>query len=164
VTLCPNYLLAETALALPEHDSYTARELLQMRPLAGLATHEHMLKANAWWQNYLPNASPTGHSVVPQHAGALPAGHGLTRRIAEALLRLPPFDALERWILARKGAELRRQAGGPEAVFDETMCKGHFEAWKEHTRRRLEARLRELQPKLQDSSCSGHRGPLESMP
>src|SRR5690606_38349082 len=35
VTLCPNYLIAESALALPANDYYTARELLQMELIAG---------------------------------------------------------------------------------------------------------------------------------
>ena len=57
VTLCPNFLLAETALALSERDYYTARELLQMQPIYGHEVYNRMLAANAWWRDYLPNAS-----------------------------------------------------------------------------------------------------------
>ena len=56
VTLCPNYLLAESALALPDRDVYTARELLQMRAdRAAQDVYERMLAANAWWRDLLPN-------------------------------------------------------------------------------------------------------------
>ena len=66
------------------------------------------------------------------------------RRATESFLRLPPFDALERWILAHKGAELRRHSGSTEAVFDETVCKGHFDRWRERTHRRLAERMQQL--------------------
>jgi hypothetical protein len=86
------------------------------------------------------------------------------RRAVEALLRLPPFDAVERWILARKGAELRIQASGSEAVFDETMCKGHFDAWRERTQRRLEERMQELELKLPNSNRGHEAEAGESSP
>ena len=139
VTLCPNYLLAETALALGEHDFYTARELLQMRVVAGQATYQRMLDENAWWRTFLPNVVLEG-SVGAMHASPLRN----LRRLIEAVLRMPPSDVLERWVYRRKAAELRRTAGGPEAVYDETMCKGHSDAWKHRTQRRLEERMRQL--------------------
>ena len=57
VTLCPNYLLSESALALSERDPYTARELFQMRPLIGHDVHARMLAANMWCRELLPNWS-----------------------------------------------------------------------------------------------------------
>lgn len=134
--LCPNYLLDENVLALPDRDLYTARELRQMRPVGGHDVYARMLAANAWWHDYLPNAEePVIEPRVPRRS--------LLRRAIEALLSLPPFDRLEAWLLARKGAKLRRDAG-PEAVFDATMCKGHFEGWRERTHRQVEQRVAAL--------------------
>jgi hypothetical protein len=139
-TLCPNYLLAETALALPANDYYTARELLQMQLVSGQAVYERMLAANAWWHIHLPNFTRREERARFATNGRAPS---LLRQGAEWFLRLPPFDAVERWILTHKGEELRRNAGD-EAIFDETMCKGHFDRWRERTQRRLEERMRQL--------------------
>jgi hypothetical protein len=52
---------------------------------------------------------------------------------------------MERWLLRRKGGELRARAGGgSEAVFDETQCKGHFDAHGARLRQALSSRLRRL--------------------
>jgi len=138
VTLCPNYLLAATALAQPARDLYTARELLQMRPLAGLDLYTRMLDANPWWRDFLPNATP----AIASKESSSPS---IARRAAEALLSAPAFDALERWLMSRKAAEFaRRQQPGDETCFDATMCKGHFDAWRGATERRAAERLQSL--------------------
>jgi hypothetical protein len=130
LTLCPNYLLAETALALPERDPYTARELLQMRPIAGYAVYSRMLAANAWCTDLLPNWQPD--AAQPDERP------GLLKRLGEAALGGRLGDALERWFLHRKGRELSARAGANgETVFNEDVCKGHFDAH----RARLEAEL-----------------------
>jgi hypothetical protein len=137
LTLCPNYVLSQSALTLPERDAYTARELLQMRVLAGHGVYAHLLERNAWWFDLLPNWRPAVSNGETKR--------GLVRRLGEWLLGGSLGDALERRLLRRKGAELRAQAeGNAEAVFDETVCKGHFEGH----RARLEASLTERLARL----------------
>lgn len=136
VTVCPNYLLAADALELDHHDYYTARELLQMEPVAGEATYHRMLDVNAWWWQLLPNIEVS----LGREAGDK---RSFLRRGVEALMGTAPFDRLEAWVLARKGAELRRDAG-PEAVFDASMCKGHFGGWRERTRALVDERMQTL--------------------
>ena len=136
-TVCPNYLLSEARLALRNHDLYTARELLQMQPLAGVEVYRRMLAANPWWRDYLPNAAPSAAPVVSDQPS-------LARRAVEALLWTRPFGLLEAWLLRHKGGELRQLSTGDEAVFDETMCKGHFEGWRERSRRTLAERMTAL--------------------
>jgi hypothetical protein len=136
VTVCPNYLLSESALELSERDLYTARELRQMLPLFGHDVYDHMLAANAWWHDVLPNAEPPAEARRS-------STHSFARKVCEWLLRLRPFDRLEAWLLSHKGGELARNAG-PEAVFDETMCKGHFEGWRERTHRLVEERVQKI--------------------
>jgi hypothetical protein len=130
LTLCPNYVLAETALALPERDVYTARELLQMRPVAGHDVYARMLAANAWCAELLPNWRLDSVRVVESR--------GVLTRLGEAVLGGRLGNALERWLLHSKGRELSdRGAGNGEAMFTAEVCKGHFDAH----RARLEAEL-----------------------
>jgi hypothetical protein len=140
ITLCPNYFLSESVLAMLERNYYTARELLQMVPLAGRATHRRMLLENAWWRDYLPNVEPP-----PVATNARPEAPSLARRLAEAILLTPLGDLLESWLLRRKGAELRNLiADNDEAVFDETMCKGHFDGHRQRTEAAVKERLQRL--------------------
>jgi hypothetical protein len=153
VTVCPNYILAESALALPERDYYTARELLQMTPLCGGSVYQRMLAENAWWRDFLPNASPfkaAQSSVRPEapeertHHAADVGGFS-PRSLAEAALRTPVGSLLERWLLRRKARELSSQAdAGDETAFDADVCKGHFEGYRRLTRERVESRMRAL--------------------
>ncbi len=136
VTLCPNYLLSEAALALPERNLYTARELLQMVPAGPTSAYAKMMAENVWCHDQLPNAPMPFLTEKIEPVSTI-------RRVAESLLGTKPFDWLEAWLLSHKGAELRRQAGS-EAAFDQTKCKGHFEAWGERTRGMIEERLQRL--------------------
>jgi hypothetical protein len=138
LTLCPNYLLSESALALSERDPYTARELLQMRPIAGNRVHERMLAANAWCHDLLPNwrVGSVAKNESPSLLG----------QVGEHLFGGRLGDEIERWLLRRKGGELRRDAGGnTEVVFDETVCKGHFDAHRARLEAELSSRLKRLE-------------------
>jgi len=137
LTLCPNYLLAESALSLPERDAYTARELLQMRPVHGREVHARMLRANTWGRDLMPNWQV-------ELAGEGRTG-SLLGRIGERALGGRLGDAIERWLLRRKGRELNSRAGeNGEAVFNETVCKGHFDAHKARLQDELRRRLQRL--------------------
>jgi hypothetical protein len=121
LTLCPNYLLAEDALALPERDVYTARELLQMRPLTGHAVYARMLDVNPWHRDLLPNWQP---QAVPEDRG-----WSVLERLGERVLGGRLGDRLERWLLQRKVRELgSRPDANSETLFGESVCKGHFDA------------------------------------
>jgi hypothetical protein len=138
LTLCPNYVLAEDALALPERDSYTARELLQMQPVSGQDVYVRMLEANPWCLEQYPN----WHADRDQS----PTRRGVLRRLAEAVLGGRLGNALERRLLRRKGRELAAQGtGNGEAVFNEQMCKGHFEAHRSRLEAALAQRMRALE-------------------
>ena len=55
-SLCPNYILAERALHFPDHNLYTAHEVVQMMPLSGLNIYAHIRQINSWTTTFLPNA------------------------------------------------------------------------------------------------------------
>ena len=139
LVLCPNYLLDERCLSLDQHDAYTARELVQMTPVAGGEVHQRMLAANAWFRRFLPNATP------PSAIDAPAAGRFRPSRLFETLLGGRAGDALEGWLRRRKAAELQRQAGdNPEAVFDARVCKGHLNGYRGRTEAAVSRRLKAL--------------------
>jgi hypothetical protein len=138
LTLCPNYLLSESALALRERDLYTARELLQMRLVGGQEVYARMLAENAWTRELLPNWDVA--IETEKEPRSLPA------RLGERLLGGRLGDALERSLQRRKGGELRAQAGDKdEAEFNEDVCKGHFDAHRARLRDALAERMRRLE-------------------
>ena len=56
--ICPNLMLSEEALEFPDHDLFTAHEIVQMKPIFDRGnTCQKFLQANSWIKNFLPNAS-----------------------------------------------------------------------------------------------------------
>jgi len=54
-TLGLNYIVDEDGLALPEHDLFTAAEIVGLRPLAGGPSYLRFVEANAWVAERFPN-------------------------------------------------------------------------------------------------------------
>ncbi|MCI0393709.1 MAG: hypothetical protein L0332_08810 [Chloroflexi bacterium] len=134
VDLCPNYFLSERALVFQERNLYTARELVQMVPIAGLATYQKMRQVNGWVADFLPNALDRPRTLAAELPAA-PDRAALWRTLAELALRTPPGGWLERWEMARKIRKFTRRHGGDETAFSADWCKGHFHS---HGRRTLE--------------------------
>lgn len=138
--LCPNYFLSEHALAIHEQTLYTAHELVQMVPLAGLATYQRMRRLNAWADGFLPNAD----GPPRQPAEATPDRPA--RRLVEAALRTPAAGRLERWEMDRKVLKFSRQRNGAaETAFCADWCKGHFDGHGERTLAAYTDRLRAIE-------------------
>ncbi|GBD09926.1 hypothetical protein HRbin22_02188 [Candidatus Thermoflexus japonica] len=129
-TLCPNYFLSERALVLEDRNLFTAHELAQMIPIAGLAVYQRMRALNPWTARFLPNAwgPPWSVEVAPAIRRELTA-------CLEALGHMPPGDWLEAWERQRK---IRKFSARPaeEVRFDADHCQGHFDG---HGRRTLTA-------------------------
>jgi hypothetical protein len=108
-TLCINYVVDEDAQSLPDHDRFTAAEIVGMKPLAGALGYARFLAENAWIQERFPNFA---------RAGAAPPGLGRAgaSRPWEALLEMgvaPLFERLSRRVL---GAYLKAKGRGGEGV------------------------------------------------
>jgi hypothetical protein len=167
--ICPNYFLSEDALILHERNPYTAHELTQMLPIAGVATYRRMRQLNAWTLRFLPNAQGpprrVGATVMRGDAAKLlPAQDDAAastrvgwpwrsaRALAEAALRTPPGDWLERWEMMRKMRKFSHyspalSSDGPssEAAFCADWCKGHFDNHGQQTLRAYADRLHALE-------------------
>ena len=123
VHLCPNYILAETALEQDRKDLFMAHEIAQMIPLSGFDTYDAMRKANPWTSGYLPNAQTPFYR---EQATDLPGR--FLQRLAELLLGGALGDAFEKWERNRKirrfAAQLQR--ANASAQLDADHVKGHF--------------------------------------
>lgn len=122
-TLCPNYILAETALSFPDHTLYTARELTQMVPLHGLPIYQQMRQLNPWVNQFIPNAPQP-----PQPP--LPPPHPHWQKILELPWRTPIGHWVDQWEMTRKIRKFTPYTSH-EADFNKDWCKGHFDAHKQ---------------------------------
>lgn len=141
VTLCPNYLLSERALARFEHDLFTAHEIVQMVPVSGYDVYERICRLNGWAARFLPNAYGLPRCI---DGDRLPA-RGWTRRL-ETVLQSPAGGWLEHWEMRRKVRRFDRQCQDEtEASFSGDWCKGHFESHGHLVREALLRRLEALE-------------------
>lgn len=119
--LCPNLLLTENALAIPQVDLYHAHEIIQMIPLYGMHVYQEMRRLNAWADAFLPNAvRPVGSDPPLHRIGAL------VKAISERALCGRIGELTERWERTRKIAKLsaRISLGAKGAEFSEDVCRG----------------------------------------
>ena len=134
--ICPNYILSEDALALPERDLFHAHELAQMIPLYGLPVYEHLRQANAWAEDFLPNAEglpiPTPQTPQPGRRG---------RILPELLLSTAAGTWLERREMARLQRKLNPHGNQDEVQLSPDCCKGHIGAHGHSTFEAFAARL-----------------------
>jgi GNAT superfamily N-acetyltransferase len=144
VTICPNYVLSESALAQDSHDLYMAHEIAQMIPISGLAVYQELRAANAWTADRLPNAH------APFYTEPEAQGRGLIKSIIEGVFGGFVGDALEDWERRRKLRKFAGEAQKPHnsAQLDAEHVKGHFNDYGYPTLNKYHARLIEygLQP------------------
>jgi hypothetical protein len=139
-TICPNLILAETALGWPLHDLYSARELYQMIPITGMDVYQRLLETNQWAREYLPNCS---HDSSREQSATDVAT--TIKLFFELPLRGKFGDRLEQWEMNRKIARFKKQAGfGEETLFNAEVCQGNFHHHRKWTLEALQQRLDSL--------------------
>lgn len=122
--ICPNFVLAEDALAQNRRDVYIAHEVAQAVPFFGAALYDRLRAENRWADSHLPNAAGAPHPGEVRGLGR--AGVSIKRALEWALGgRLG--DRIEAWEKARKVRrfEAMRQAESAARV-DDSQVKGHF--------------------------------------
>lgn len=125
IVICPNFVLAEDALAQNRRDVYIAHEVAQAVPFYNAALYGRLREENRWTFAHLPNADGAFHADEPQPAA--PRG-GRLKRTLEWLLSGRLGDTIETWEKARKIRRFARAAHGQNSTarVDSTQVKGHF--------------------------------------
>lgn len=136
--ICVNLLVSENALEWPLHDLYSAREMGQMIPIAGMEMYRRLRAVNPWTDEWLPNANS-----MPEHA---PSKTGKPASLLQRLLEFPlrgRFGVwLEDWVMRFQLRRIDRQYGqGAEANFTADVCKGNFHDHRKWTDEFFQARL-----------------------
>ena len=147
VPLCPNYILSERALALTDHNLYTAYELVQMKPIAGYDTYRRIREENAWASAFLPNTPALEPSVAdtwPAHAGS---GALFVRaaRLVEPLLRSSFGSMLDQLEMKYRIRKWTRHGAGTETEYGPNCCKAHTSAHKTRILTEFTERLERLE-------------------
>jgi len=86
--LCMNYLVDETAQALPWRDFYGAFELISLKPLTGDQGFDDLLSENRWVDPIFPNFLPSrNHGQNPPHKKLTSSGSSLLEAAARMIQR-----------------------------------------------------------------------------
>jgi len=140
-TLCPNVVVSETMLEWHQRDLYSARELCQMIPIAGLDVYQSLLKENEWVKEFLPNRTLESDCLLLPLQGFAAS----IQRFGEFFLNGNFGDKLERWEMTRKIKRFSNQEGfGEETVFNADICQGNFDHHRKATNELFQKRLMNL--------------------
>jgi hypothetical protein len=127
-TICANFIVADSHLAVDQQDLFTANQIVHLQPIIGAEVLERFRAANPFVARCYPNAAGTARQT-PLPGGGGPWTRG-AKRALEALLSVP--SPLVESICRRAYAwHLRRKAGAwrsPEQV------RLHSDYLKLHTR------------------------------
>ena len=145
--VCANFLVADSHLALDQHDLYTASQVLHLRPVIGTDMLGRFTEANPFVAEWFPNATAAHPPAFP-----LPKAGWLRRlkRPLEALLWIPS-GAIEAACRFVYGRHLRKRVSrwqSPDQVRLEPGCL------KLHTHSHRTAVLDQLEIKLRESTVS----------
>lgn len=143
VTICPNYIVSERALVFANRTLYTAHELAQMVPIAGIDVYQRIRQLNDWSADFLPNAVGP-----PREELCHPVGRSASR-VAEAALRSDWGGRLERWEMDRKIQKFTGGSDNGETAFAVDWCKGHFDGHGQRTLEEYANRLGKVEVRAQ---------------
>ncbi|MBZ0281217.1 MAG: hypothetical protein K8L97_10785 [Anaerolineae bacterium] len=154
VEVCPNYVLAESALSQERHDIFMAHEVVQMVPLYGHRLYERFRAANLWVGEQLPNATDAFYKEIEQQTGWF--WNGL-KWMAESILGGQLGDWLENWEYRRKLQRFAQDMQKPHssAKLDDSHVKGHFDDHGHPVLQKYYTRLREYGLEAQPSAVPG---------
>jgi hypothetical protein len=124
--LCMNYLISDQALALFEHDPFTAQQAASLKPVYGKDVYDRFIAGNPFIKRLLPNFDVTRHrecypEIRPRRG----------RKVVEKILRMGPIQILERFSRIVLGRYLRLQLRpDSDVVLDPLRLKLHLRSHK----------------------------------
>jgi hypothetical protein len=122
--LCMNYLVDETAQALPWRDFYGAFELISLKPLTGEAGLSELLRANPWAHPIFPNFVPAGRAGQnPLNQKNVASGE----TVLEAAARMIQRPYLRYRLPASAGVELSDHVVRLHSTDHRTRLRGLFQ-------------------------------------
>lgn len=141
VNICPNYVLAESALAQTRRDIFLAHEVAQMIPLYGQPVYDRFRVENDWVYQQLPNATAP-FFAEPDYQLAFSR---IIKRILEVVCGNVVGDWLEQWEYQRKLRRFSQDLQTPHssAQLDDKQVKGHFNDHGHPVLNQYKQRLRE---------------------
>jgi hypothetical protein len=141
--LCPNYLLTENALTIPDENLYTAHEIVQMIPMHGIGVYDRFRKQNRWTEHYLPNADDPSQPNEEQPLNNIGA---MLKRLLEHALGGSIGSRLEQWEMDRKIHKLMHQVPptADSVAFSPDVCRGFFSGHQRRTLLEFEVRVNKL--------------------
>jgi hypothetical protein len=142
--LCPNFLLTENALKIPDETLYTAHEVVQMIPLYGAAVYCRFRQLNQWAFRFLPNAD--GADALTPEAPLSRIG-AWAKRAVERALAGGLGDRIERWEMTRKIDKLtaRIPTAADSVAFSSDVCRGFFNGHGRRVLNEFNERISKLQ-------------------
>jgi hypothetical protein len=136
--ICINLLISENALHWKDHDLYSAREICQMIPISGFATHNNFRVANLWTREFLPN------SFIMESTSLLVD----MERQASPFQKQKQASALQKLESLAMNIQLkiisRRTNPSDETNFTADVCQGNFHQHKRWTHIEYEKRLQAM--------------------
>jgi hypothetical protein len=143
VHLCPNYLITENVLQF-EHNFFTAREMLQMKPIYGQALYLKIRQENDWVTRYFPQGNGLDPDKVDDR---LSFRQSALKRWGEFMLQGALGNWLEERLQKIQITKHIRRAEQHDAldrvVFTADICKGHYDGHGQKTMGAYKQRMKE---------------------
>jgi hypothetical protein len=141
--MCANFVMADTHLAIEQHDLFTANQILHLKPLFGAEVLEGFVAANPFVRRFYPNRrTPAPSPFTVNTDGWL----GRTKNILERMLA-SPSPAIEAACRRLYAWHLRRRSAGwrsPDQVrMQDDTLKLHTQSHRRSVLERFDERVEE---------------------
>ena len=144
INLCPNYLITENALDF-EQNLFSAREILQMKPIYGQSTYRTIRTRNQWVNHYFPQGANVDYPLPNK---SLSVVQRILKRTGTFILTGIVGNLLEKQLQQIQIAKHTRRAAhldSPDTtIFTVDVCKGHYDGHGQRTLNQYQNRVTAL--------------------
>jgi hypothetical protein len=160
-TLCANFVIADSALALEQQDLFTANQVIHLKPLCGLDVFAELVAANPFVARFYPNFLPEVR-LKPDTTGT-----SRIKRVIERLCARPSLlvERLSQWAYGTYLRGKARSWRSPDQVRLDAAClKLHTRSHRQRTLARFDEavwRAMDQGTALMNASSSENAGRLD---